>query len=47
MIALKEYFSVAPAITALLYAYAEVVIHDLKAGQIAETWAFSELKDSI
>lgn len=35
MTALKEYFSVAQAITALLQPYAEVVIHDLKTGKIA------------
>ncbi len=32
---LKQYSSVAQAITALLQPYAEVVIHDLKIGKIA------------
>lgn len=32
---LKDYFSVAEAITALLHPHAEVVIHDLKTGKIA------------
>lgn len=35
MTALKDYFSVAQAITALLQPHAEVVIHDLKTGKIA------------
>lgn len=35
MTSLKEYFSVAQAITTLLQPYAEVVIHDLKTGTIA------------
>ncbi len=35
MTTLKEYFSVAQAITALLQPHAEVVIHDLKTGKIA------------
>lgn len=39
MTALKDYFSVAQAITALLHPHAEVVIHDLKTGQIAAIYS--------
>lgn len=35
MTVLKDYYSVAQAITALLHPHAEVVIHDLKTGNIA------------
>ena len=35
MSVLKEYFSVAQAITTLLHPHAEIVIHDLKTGKIA------------
>lgn len=45
MAALKDYFSVAQAITALLYPHAEVVIHDLETGQIAAIYnPFSKRK---
>lgn len=45
MTALKDYFSVAQAITALLHPHAEVVIHDLKTGQIAAIYnPFSKRK---
>lgn len=45
MAVLKDYFSVAQAITALLHPHAEVVIHDLKTGQIAAIYnSFSKRK---
>lgn len=45
MTALKDYLSIAQAITALLHPHAEVVIHDLKTGQIAAIYnSFSKRK---
>lgn len=45
MTVLKDYFSVGQAITALLHPHAEVVIHDLKTGQIAAIYnSFSKRK---
>lgn len=45
MIDLDDYFPVAQAITALLHPHAEVVIHDLKTGQIAAIYnPFSKRK---